>query len=413
MDREREWAWEWKEARTEAKLEDCRTANTMGIDRQHRSLVLRLCLLLTVLGVCVHVYLELGRWGQPFLHTGHPARGSQVTPGLRQTDKISKGVLLMIAGGEGGGPLELKGGEGATKKQVKYVRTLKRDTEAVREMAPVGGQDPGCCPPLHPRKKVPRWHIDLQPWATPSHTLEDEAIRFLNYIKTPHVSCDPSLGGLPEGLSGAGQAWRVCLDDKFSLAHHIRSKQCRVYSLGMGMEDKQLELSLARAGCEVHCFDPSIRQAHVQDSDMWYHRLSVDWRDPNPAIPSQQQRSNTKKLATILNDFGHRKIDVLKADMESAEWKILENLILEDVLEEVGQLLLEVHLHWPGFEVSGDDSTVVRYWYSLLRELQRNHFLLFYSHSDANKPHLFLHKNLLNASSTYILGWVNTRWKLQ
>ncbi|KAG9347621.1 hypothetical protein JZ751_005192 [Albula glossodonta] len=79
---------------------------------------------------------------------------------------------------------------------------------------------------------VPRWHIDLQPWATPSHTLEDEAIRFLNYIKTPHVSCDPSLGGLPEGLSGAGQAWRVCLDDKFSLAHHIRSKQCRVYSLG-------------------------------------------------------------------------------------------------------------------------------------------------------------------------------------
>ncbi|KAG9347620.1 hypothetical protein JZ751_005191 [Albula glossodonta] len=181
----------------------------------------------------------------------------------------------------------------------------------------------------------------------------------------------------------------------------------------MGMDDKQLELSLARAGCEVHCFDPSIRQAHVQDSDMWYHRLSVDWRDPNPAIPSQQQRSNTKKLATILNDFGHRKIDVLKADMESAEWKILENLILEDVLEEVGQLLLEVHLHWPGFEVSGDDSTVVRYWYSLLRELQRNHFLLFYSHSDANKPQLFLHKNLLNASSTYILGWVNTRWKLQ
>ncbi|XP_061099669.1 probable methyltransferase-like protein 24 [Conger conger] len=99
--------------------------------------------------------------------------------------------------------------------------------------------------------------------------------------------------------------------------------------------------------------------------------------------------------------------------MESAEWKILENLVLEDVLGEIGQLLLQVHLHWPGFEVGGDDSTVVRYWYSLLRELQRHHFLLFYSHCDVTKPRLFLHKNLFNASSTYTLGWVNTQWKPQ
>ncbi|KAJ8270609.1 hypothetical protein GJAV_G00117100 [Gymnothorax javanicus] len=283
---------------------------------------------------------------------------------------------------------------------------------------------------------VPRWHIDLQPWAAPSQALEDEAIRFLNYIQTPHVSCGRPQGEqLPTGLYGMGQPWRVCLDEKFSLVHRIRSKHCRVYSLGnsqlpppppilgtcdkqqpcerLGMVDKQLELSLVQAGCDVHCFDPSIRQAHLQDSKMWLHRLSVDWRDPNPAIPAQRQHSSTKKLATILNDFGHRKIDVLKADMESAEWKILENLILEDVLEEIGQLLLEVHLHWPGFEVSGQDSAVVRYWYSLLRELQQHHFLLFYSHCDVTKPRLFLRKNLFNISSTYTLGWVNTKWKPQ
>lgn len=97
--------------------------------------------------------------------------------------------------------------------------------------------------------------------------------------------------------------------------------------------------------------------------------------------------------------------------MESAEWKILENLVLEGVLDSVGQLLLEVHLHWAGFEVGGDDPSVVRYWFSLLRELEHANFHLFHVHSNPAKPHLFLQKNVLNASSTYTLSWVNTQWK--
>lgn len=104
-------------------------------------------------------------------------------------------------------------------------------------------------------------------------------------------------------------------------------------------------------------------------------------------------------------------VDVLKADIESAEWKILENLVLEGVLDSVGQLLLELHLHWAGFEVGGDDPSVVRYWFSLLKELEHANFRLFHVHSDPAKPHLFLHKNVLNASSAYTLSWVNTEWK--
>lgn len=202
----------------------------------------------------------------------------------------------------------------------------------------------------------------------------------------------------------------MCLDPKYSLSNRIHSKHCRVYSFGLGADDWSLEYSLSRSGCDVHCFDPSLKQSHLQKAEMWLHRLSVDWRDPNPAI-AQRQQSNTKKLATILNNFGHRQVDVLKADMESAEWKILENLILEGVVDSVGQLLLELHLHWAGFEVPGDDPSVVRYWFSLLKELERANFRLFHVHSDPAKPHLFLHKNILNASSAYTLGWVNTRWR--
>ncbi|XP_009643043.1 methyltransferase-like protein 24 [Egretta garzetta] len=258
-----------------------------------------------------------------------------------------------------------------------------------------------------------RWHIELQPWASPTPSLNYEALRFLKYISTSQISCEHmNLNSLRGYSETAKKPWSICLDERFSLIHRIRSKQCRLYSLGLGNDDNQFEISMANSGCEVHRFDPSIKSAHIQEGrHLWYHRLSIDWRDPNPAIAAHKLHSNTKKLGTILNEFGHQKIDVLKADVESAEWKILENLILEDVVEQIGQLVFEVHIHWPGFEVSGNDSTVVRYWYSLLRELELKDFRLFHTYKDLSKPQMFLKKEAFNASSCYTLSWVNTRWK--
>ncbi|XP_040330552.1 putative methyltransferase-like protein 24 [Herpailurus yagouaroundi] len=287
-----------------------------------------------------------------------------------------------------------------------------------RRAPPEGGgsgtPEPGCCAPRgRPRRKRPRWHIDLQPWAGPAQSLDEEALRFLRYISTTQIACNHmSTDSLATDSSPAKKPWSVCLDDRFGLAHQIRSKRCRLYSLGLGNDDTQFEVSMANNGCEVHRFDPSVKSAHILESPrLWYHRLSIDWRDPHPAVAAPKLHSNTRKLGTILNEFGHHKIDVLKADLESAEWKVLENLILEDVLEQIGQLTFEVHLHWPGFEVSGRDSSVVRFWYSLLKELELKGFRLFHSYKDLSKPQLFLKKDIFNASSCYTLSWVNTRWK--
>ncbi|NWU95336.1 MET24 protein, partial [Upupa epops] len=258
-----------------------------------------------------------------------------------------------------------------------------------------------------------RWHIELQPWASPTPSLNYEALRFLKYISTSQIACERlDLTSLPGEAEASEKPWPVCLDERFSLIHRLRSKQCRLYSLGLGNDDNQFETRMARSGCEVHRFDPGIKAAHIQEGrHLWYHRLSIDWRDPNPALAAHKMHSNTKKLGTVLNEFGHQKIDVLKADVESAEWKILENLILEAVVERIGQLVLEVHVHWAGFEVSGNDSAVVRYWYSLLRELELKDFRLFHSYRDPAKPRLFLRREAFNASSSYRLSWVNTRWK--
>ncbi|KAM6181419.1 putative methyltransferase-like protein 24 [Erethizon dorsatum] len=286
---------------------------------------------------------------------------------------------------------------GASRRQVTYVRRGRRTRE------------PSCCA----APKGPRWQIQLQPWASPAQSLDEEAWRFLRYISTTQIACDHmSTDSLATDSSPANKPWLVCLDDRFGLAHQIRSKQCRLYSLGLGSDDTRFEVSMANDGCEVHRFDPSVKSAHILESErLWYHRLSIDWRDPHPALAAQKPYSNTRKLGSILNEFGHHKIDVLKADLESAEWKVLENLILEDVLEQIGQLIFEIHLHWPGFEVSGSDSSVVRFWYSLLKELEQKDFRLFHSYKDLSKPQLFLKKDIFNASSCYTLSWVNTRWK--
>ncbi|XP_042543286.1 methyltransferase-like protein 24 [Dipodomys spectabilis] len=289
---------------------------------------------------------------------------------------------------------------GASRRQVTYVRSGRRVPPA---------PTPGCCAPRgRPRTKGSRWHIELQPWAGPAQSLEEEASRFLRYINTMQIVCDHM--GADSSL--AKKPWLVCLDDRFGLAHQIRNKQCRLYSLGLGSDDTHFEASMANNGCEVHHFDPSVKSAHILESQrLWHHRLSIDWRDPHPAVAAQKTHSNTRKLRSILDEFGHHKIDVLKADLESAEWKVLENLILEDVLDQIGQLIFEIHLHWPGFEVSGNDSSVVRFWYSLFKELEWKDFRLFHSYKDLSKPQLFLKKDIFNASSCYTLSWVNTRWK--
>ncbi|XP_062267110.1 probable methyltransferase-like protein 24 isoform X1 [Platichthys flesus] len=368
----------------------------MGRERPSLGLLLRVGVLLTGVCVCVHVILETG-WSGTSEPLGRPSAAGR--PVLSDQNLGQQSRTKRVSA-------EVEERDRSVKKRISYVRTLKKESPARKRDE--AGEAPSA--PLSPHRKTPRWHIDLEPWASESHSLEEEAKRFLSYITTPQVVCS-SLAREEAAPEGSKDAWAVCLDPKYSLTHKIQSKHCRIYSFGLGEDDRTLERSLASAGCEVHCFDPGLKQLHLQEADMWLHRLSVDWRDPNPAVVAQRQHANTKKLATILNDFGHRQVDVLKADMESAEWKILENLVLEGVLDSVGQMLLEVHLHWAGFEVGGDDPSVVRYWFSLLKELERADFRLFHVHSDPAKPHLFLHKNVLNASSVYTLSWVNTRWR--
>jgi hypothetical protein len=50
------------------------------------------------------------------------------------------------------------------------------------------------------------------------------------------------------------------------------------------------------------------------------------------------------KVTTIMSMLGHRQIDLLKLDIEGAEYDVIENIVSEKV--RIGQLCVEFHHRW-------------------------------------------------------------------
>ncbi|XP_030075437.1 methyltransferase-like protein 24 isoform X2 [Microcaecilia unicolor] len=220
---------------------------------------------------------------------------------------------------------------------------------------------------------------------------------------------------LPRGhLDGAEGAWAVCLDHMTTISLKQQQEKCLVYTFSVVKRTTDFAEKMSDVGCEVHSFGLTPQKeddpGHKNQRIVHHPRLWLDWREHRLITSLQGQKSSSKKLQQILQELGHMKIDVLEADLASAEWKILESTLLDGTLEAVHQLILTIHVHWPGFEVAGNETAVVRYWYSLLKDLETRGFLLFHSYQNPDRPQLFLHKSHFNTSSSYTLGWVNTRW---
>ncbi|MBN3290395.1 MET24 protein, partial [Polypterus senegalus] len=247
-------------------------------------------------------------------------------------------------------------------------------------------------------------HIELQPWAGGQPSFKAEVDRFLAYITTPQVHCNKALtAGEVREKQVAASTWAICLEAWF--LPRVPPKPCVVYSFSMDQKDGLFVSRMAAEGCEVHHFDPSSPSAHSQqESHAHHHRTWLDWREQKPG----RRKNNPMKLKTIMQFLGHKKVEYVQADLESAEWKVLENVLLDGTISLIYQLILTVHLGWAGFEVAGAEEEVIRFWYSLLWKLQSVGFQLH--HSFRGSGQTVLRHSLTNASSTYTLCWVNTRW---
>jgi FkbM family methyltransferase len=142
-----------------------------------------------------------------------------------------------------------------------------------------------------------------------------------------------------------------------------------VYCAGVG-EDASFDLGLIRRfGVRVHAFDPSPRsiawvrgQTGLPDA-FEFHDYGIAGEDGTipfypPADPSHVSYSvlgvsngepvlgTVRRLPSIMRELGHERIDLLKMDIEGAEYGVIRDLAESRI--PIAQLLVEFHTRFPG-----------------------------------------------------------------
>lgn len=148
--------------------------------------------------------------------------------------------------------------------------------------------------------------------------------------------------------------------------------QSVVLCFGLG-EDVSFETELiARFGCQVRGFDPTPRaMAYVKktvtdarfssypialadhDGELTFNLPRVGDQVSASAVahydnPEKAIHVPCKSLPSVMQQFGLTKIDVLKMDIEGAEYAVIQQAIDSRVIEAVDQLLVEFHHFLPG-----------------------------------------------------------------
>lgn len=151
----------------------------------------------------------------------------------------------------------------------------------------------------------------------------------------------------------------------WNIPMHFLTDDSTVYSAGIGT-DISFDLALIeQEGTQVHAFDPtpgSIKWLRKQELPRDFHYYSwgiADYdgvadfhipRNPNHIshsfFSSEATRNETirvpvKTIKSIMSDLGHDRIDLLKMDIEGAEYKVLENMLKEGIRPRL--LLVEFH----------------------------------------------------------------------
>jgi FkbM family methyltransferase len=142
-----------------------------------------------------------------------------------------------------------------------------------------------------------------------------------------------------------------------------------VYSVGIG-EDASFDLSLInKYHCSVYAFDPTPKamrwaQANIMEEKFHLSGIALSAHDgvlrlylprnENHVSASVERSSLTAgnffdapslRLSSLMAKFGHSEVNVLKMDIEGAEYAVLAEMAASGSLACVEQLLVEFH-HW-------------------------------------------------------------------
>ncbi len=174
------------------------------------------------------------------------------------------------------------------------------------------------------------------------------------------VSCNTS------ALYGGDHGWVV--DES------LLNKESVIYSVGVGSNiDFDLEL-INSFGATVHAFDPTPRSIEwVKNQQLPKHFIfhpfglsaengHMDFFPPSKASSTHFSpidrygdtnnvvRAPVKDIDTIASELNHKEIDLLKMDIEGAEYEVIEALPKNRVA--INQILIEFHHMYKGIPIS-------------------------------------------------------------
>jgi FkbM family methyltransferase len=158
------------------------------------------------------------------------------------------------------------------------------------------------------------------------------------------------------------------------------SEKSIVYSFGVG-EDISWDTDLIEHyGVQLYTFDPTPKSIHwmaEQNTPPQFHFYDyglADFdgtiqfyppEDPThvshtilykPETASSMIEAPVKTLSTIMRELNHTHIDILKMDIEGAEYAVLKNIVNSDV--SIGQILVEFHHRFPQVSIKETIRTV-------------------------------------------------------
>lgn len=178
-----------------------------------------------------------------------------------------------------------------------------------------------------------------------------------------------------------------------------------VYSFGVGENISWDEKMIERYNVSIFSFDPSPDSidylAKKELKNFYHHNLALSNIDThtqfyinrnNPAGCSLIKRPEHDEvlsvkcntLFTIMHKLGHKKIDVLKIDIEGGEYDVIDNILEEEI--EIHQLLIEFHHKKAHFTV--DDTQ------KAIKKLRNAGFKVFWS-SARGREVAFINENYI------------------
>lgn len=172
---------------------------------------------------------------------------------------------------------------------------------------------------------------------------------FFNMFKVS-VRCPTPLVLYPS--DGRDGSYYMCNMDKLQ-------KPCVIYSVG-SENNFIFEEAIEKFGCEVHTFD-CYASGQGAPPSVNYHKWCVDghiWREDHYTIPA------------LIEKLGHKKIDILKIDVEGAEYPAIPRLAGLTYEQLPVQVAVEIH-PWPQMPGNQRSVTKLRETLELMLQLHR------------------------------------------